>query len=293
FAPGLRQSCLGLRKSDAVLAVVKLGEQLALLHAIAFMHQDSLNDPSVNGADDAAFGGDHRGVCYQGPGPRDENEQRSDDPGALEVLTPASLGHNGEETLFLVRERLEEIRQRHLLVELRIANSNRGLIGEDGYRFLVALIEEIGFAAQKRQGAESSLVVAQRESVEALVLVGFQKRDNLSAGLIRLQVPAISILVRRDGTFQIRYPFQARAQLTHLSRFGNFGLSRNGAQHKAPAVEEADHAAVKRHDRGGILNNSSEDVVQIERGSDFLGNFQQRVEGVDLALGFEQVGVVQ
>ncbi len=41
------------------------------------------------------------------------------------------------------------------------------------------------------------------------------------------------------------------------------------------------------------MHDGGEDVIEIERGSDFLRNFQQRVEGVNLALGFQQVGVVQ
>ena len=40
-------------------------------------------------------------------------------------------------------------------------------------------------------------------------------------------------------------------------------------------------------------DHRGENVVEIECGSNFLRNFQERVEGVDFALGIEHVGVVQ
>src|SRR5277367_688840 len=91
----------------------------------------------------------------------------------------------------------------------------------------------------------------------------------------------------------IRHPLEPLAEIVHFASLRNFGLARYRAEHKPAAVEESYDALIERHDGTSLLNDRREDVVEIERGSDLLRNFQERVENVHFAFGLEQIRVME
>ena len=206
---------------------------------------------------------------------------------------PATLGNRGHQPLLLLRERLQKIHEWHLLVELRVADRDGCLVREDGYGLFIVVGEKVGVAAQENHRAENALVIAQRQSIHAVELVGFKERSHLCAGIFRRGVPAVVVHVQGHGVFLIGDPFEAIAQLAHLAGFRDFLFAGDGAENESAAVEKADHELVERDYGSSLLRDGGKNVVEIECGSDFLRNFEKRVERVDFALGFEEVRVVQ
>ena len=151
------------------------------------------------------------------------------------------------------------------------------------------IIEKIRLRAEKCQRAQSSLFIAQRKSVKPLVFVGLEKRTHSRCGGFRFDEIAFFLKIDRNVFGLIRYPLQALTQVVHLSRFWNFRFARNGAENKTPTIKEANHAPVKRKDQCRLVDHCAEDAVQIQGGSDLLGNFQKRAEDLYFSLGLQEI----
>ena len=121
----------------------------------------------------------------------------------------------------------------------------------------------------------------------------FEKGDDLRLRFIRLDLPAILMKIRRNVTILFRHPLHAFAQLAHFPRLRNFRFPGDGSQDEAPTVVKSNNATLKRHDRCGLRHYRGQNVIEIQSGSNFLRNFQQSIEGVNLSLGLQQVCVVQ
>ncbi len=169
---------------------------MAWLHCVAFVDEDALDYAAVNRADHAAFGGDDGGIGADAHGPGHNDQEGDGDCGASRVELPAAARHGGEKFLFSLRERLQEIGERDLLVELRVANGDGGLVGEDGDGFFVVVGEKIGIAAEQGENAEGALIVAERQRVKSIFFAFFEKRDDLGVGFLRLDVPAVVVQIR-------------------------------------------------------------------------------------------------
>ena len=65
------------------------------------------------------------------------------------------------------------------------------------------------------------------------------------------------------------------------------------AENETAAIKKSNDAAVEGNHGRGLLDDGGEDVIEVQGGSDFLGYFEEGIEDVNFALGFEQVGVVQ
>ena len=133
-------------------------------------------------------------------------------PARSGVHAPVALRHRREQLFFPHRERLQNARKRHLLIELRVTNRNGRLVRENSERFFVIGGQEVRIAAQERHSAEGSLFVAQRERVETAVFVCFEHRNNLRARFLRFEVPAIGVKVGSDCTLLVGYPFESFAR---------------------------------------------------------------------------------
>ena len=159
------------------------------------MDEDALNYAAVNGADHPARGGDHGGIGADAHGPGNNHEKPEGDCGAAGIKFPAAARHGGEEFLFSLGERLEDVGERDLLVELRVANGDGGLAGENGDGFFVVVGEKIGIAAEQGENAERALIVAERQRVKTIFFVLFEKRDDLGVGFFWSDVPAVVIQI--------------------------------------------------------------------------------------------------
>ena len=151
------------------------------------MDEDALDYATINRADHPALGGDHGGVRADTHGPRNKIRSSDDESRRGGHIAPAAARHRGDKFLFALGKRLEQIRERHLLVELRVADGDGGLVREDGDGFAVIVGEKIGVAAEQGEHAESALIVAQRQRVKTIFFVLFEEGDDLGAGVFRIR----------------------------------------------------------------------------------------------------------
>ena len=221
----MRERGLSLREFNGVIAVIELREQLAGLYCVTFVNEDALDDAAFHGADDPALGRHHRCVRAYAHGPWNQNERRSNHDSPLRVNAPAPLGHSGKQLLLSRRERLQKIREGHLLIELRVADRDGGLIRKNGERLFMIFVQEIGFAAYQRQNSERSLLVSQGQSVKSTVTVLFQDGDDLRARLVRVEFPSARMKIGGDHLRLIRHPLETVAEIVHFARFRNFRLA--------------------------------------------------------------------
>src|SRR5580704_11870436 len=240
FTASLRESGFGLGKLDAILAIVKLCEQLARLNGFTFVNKNVPYDSALHRAHDAAFRRDDGSVGAHPHRPWNQDENGSNDGSAFSIQAPAFLRHRGGQALFLLGKWLKNIREGNLLVELRVADCNSGLVGKNRNSLFVGVGKEVCVAAEKYHRAKNALIVAQRQGIHAVELVGFEKRNELRASLFRIGVPAIVVFIDGNGTFLLGYPLQAVAQFAHLARFWNLRFARDGAQNEFSPIEKAD-----------------------------------------------------
>ncbi len=99
---------------------------------------------------------------------------------------PNGARHRRHQFLFALREGLQQIRERNLLVELRVAYGDGGLVREDRHGFAVILGKKIGVAAEQRHHAERALIVAQRQRVKTVFFVLFEEGNDLGASIFRM-----------------------------------------------------------------------------------------------------------
>src|SRR6202008_1625679 len=137
----------GFCSLPAVFTVGELRPQLPRLHGLTFVHEDAPDYPSCDGAHDAAGGWYNGCVRAYAHGPGDQHQQQDDEPGPLRIISPPALGKSRKYLLFPRREGLQEICERNLLIELRVADCDRRLACENGNCFLIALREEVRGAA--------------------------------------------------------------------------------------------------------------------------------------------------
>src|SRR5580698_1273479 len=77
-------------------------------------------------------------------------------------------------------------------------------------------------------------------------------------------MPTIIVEIRGDGAFLIGNPFQARAEIAHFARLGDFGLAGERAEDEAATIEEANHAAIEGNYGSGLLHHRGEHMIEVE-----------------------------
>ena len=147
--------------------------------------------------------------------------------------------------------------------------------------------------ALQAEHADRSLIVAQWQGVEATHAVLFEKRRDDRLRRLRVNFPALFILVGADRRWLRRNPFQELPKPRHLVVLRHFGFSGYRAKNKPVAIEKTDGAAIEWHRGARLMHHRSQNMIQIESGSNFLADLEQRVHGVQLALGFQKVRVMQ
>src|ERR1700723_3683061 len=103
------------------------------------MDEDLLYGAALHRADYATVGWNYGGISAHTHGPGDEYQESGDNSPPARILHYAGSGHSSDHFFLSLRERLENIRQRHLLIKLGVANGYGSLAGEDREGFQMVL----------------------------------------------------------------------------------------------------------------------------------------------------------
>ncbi len=180
------------------------------------------------------------------------------------------------------------------MVELGIAESDRGLVGKDGGDFPLHRRDELGLRGLEQQDPQHTRLVLEGQVQAALNIVRLEiraeHRHEHPFG-VRSRVAPIRQIERLAVA---GCPLRPGDQILELGVFGiDLLLTRDRPDLTATLVEYPHGAAVERERPGGEIDHGVEHPVQVERCGDFPADLQQQREVACPLLDGMKLGVAQ